>query len=108
LRWGRSVVGFEYVKAFQLLVQHCQRLELLGLLHLRLEPVLDFILLFFDEVLVVVVEMSVLVRIVMVAAVYSRTCSVAAVLPAISVHWISWAGVMTYHFLVTYWAHQPA
>jgi hypothetical protein len=85
LRWRRSVVGFEHVKTFQLLVQHCQRLELLCLLHLRLEPVLDLILLFFDEVLVVVVEMSSLVRIVMAGAVYSRTCSVVAVSPAISV-----------------------
>jgi hypothetical protein len=54
----RGVVGFEYVKALELLVQDGKWLELLRLLHLRLEPVLDLILLFFYQVLVVVVEMS--------------------------------------------------
>ena len=58
LRRRRSVVGFEDVEAFQLLVQDCEWLELLCLLHLRLEPVLDLVLLFLDEVLVVVIEMS--------------------------------------------------
>jgi hypothetical protein len=62
LRRRRGVVGFEDVEAFELLVQNGEWLELLCLLHLRLEPVLDFILLLFDEVLVVVVEMSMNIR----------------------------------------------
>jgi len=62
LRRRRGVIRFEYIEAFQLLVQDCKWLELLRLLHLRLEPVLDFILLFLDEVLVVVVEVSDVVR----------------------------------------------
>lgn len=69
LRRRRRVVGFEYVEAFQFLVQDGQRLKLFCLLHLGLEPVLDLILLFFDEVLVVVVEMSGMVR-------YRRRCLV--------------------------------
>jgi hypothetical protein len=64
--WGRrrrrGVVGFEDVEAFEFLIEDCQGLELLCLLHLRLEPVLDFILLLLDEILVVVVEMSMRVR----------------------------------------------
>lgn len=61
VRGGRGrgrAVGFEDVEALQLLVQDGEGLELLGLDHLLLEPVLDLILLFFDQVLVVVVEMS--------------------------------------------------
>jgi hypothetical protein len=58
LRRRRGVVGFKDVEAFELLVQDGERLELFCLLHLRLEPVLDFILLLFDKIPVVVVEMS--------------------------------------------------
>jgi hypothetical protein len=55
-RWRRGrAVGFEDVEAFELLVQYGERLELLRLDHLLLEPVLDLILLFLDEVLVVIV-----------------------------------------------------
>jgi hypothetical protein len=87
LRRRGGVVGFEDVEAFQLLVQHCKRLELLGLFHLRLEPVLDLILLFLDEVLVVVVEMSVVVRTTIKAVQYvKRTCSIAEASPARSAH----------------------
>lgn len=59
--WGRGgrIVGFEHVEALELLVQDCQWLELLRLLHLQLEPVLDLVLLLLDQVLVVVVEMAV-------------------------------------------------
>jgi hypothetical protein len=62
LRGRGGVVGFEDVEALELLVQDGEGLELLRLLHLRLEPVLDLILLFDDEVLVVVVEVSGTVR----------------------------------------------
>jgi hypothetical protein len=62
-RWGcRGIVGFEDIEALELLVQDGEGLELLRLLHLRLKPVLDLILLFDDEVLVVVVEVSGTVR----------------------------------------------
>jgi hypothetical protein len=62
MRGCRGVVGFEDVEALELLVQDGEGLELLRLLHLRLEPVLDLILLFDDEVLVVIVEVSGTVR----------------------------------------------
>jgi hypothetical protein len=55
----RRAVRFEDIEAFQLLVQYGERLELLRLDHLLLEPVLNLILLFLNKVLVVVVEMSV-------------------------------------------------
>jgi hypothetical protein len=58
LRRCRRIVGFEYVKTLQLLVQYSKRLELLRLVHLRLEPVLDLILLLHYQVLVIVVKMS--------------------------------------------------
>jgi hypothetical protein len=57
-RRRRRAVRFEDVEAFELLVQDGERLELLRLDHLLLEPILDLILLFLDEVLVVVIEMS--------------------------------------------------
>jgi hypothetical protein len=82
-----GVVGLEDVEALELLVQDGERLELLCLLHLRLEPVLDLILLFLDEVLVVVVEVSDMIRSVRWVVSGGRcTCSVAAALPARSVH----------------------
>lgn len=78
LRRRGGVVGFEDVEALKLLVQDGQRLKLLCLLHLRLEPVLHLILLLLDEVLVVIVEMSGVVRFGLRYAFYgSRTCSVA-------------------------------
>jgi hypothetical protein len=87
LRRRGGVVGFEDVEAFQLLVQYCKGLELLGLFHLRLEPVLDLILLFLDEVLVVVVEMSGVVRTLIKAVEHTKpTCSVAEASPARSAH----------------------
>ena len=49
-RGGGRVVRLEDVEALELLVQDGQRLELLGLMHLRLEPVLDFILLLHDQI----------------------------------------------------------
>jgi hypothetical protein len=55
---GGSIVGFEDIEALEFLIQHSKGLEAFGLLHLCLEPVLDLILFFFDEVLVVIVEMS--------------------------------------------------
>jgi hypothetical protein len=54
----RGIVGFEDVETFELLVQDGEGLELLRLVHLRLEPVLDLILLLYYQVLVVVVKMS--------------------------------------------------
>lgn len=56
-RCGRAV-RFEDVEAFELLIQYGKRLKLLRLDHLLLEPVLNLILLFLDEVLVVIVQMS--------------------------------------------------
>jgi hypothetical protein len=77
-RRGR-VVGLEDVETLELLVQDSERLELLCLLHLRLEPVLDLILLFLDEVLVVVVEVSGTIRFVRMSGYGGRrTCSVVA------------------------------
>ena len=61
-RRGRGVVGLEDIEALELLVKDGERLEILRLVHLRLEPRLDFILLLLDQVLVVVVEMSGAVR----------------------------------------------
>lgn len=58
MRGRRGIVGFEDVESFELLVQDGEGLELLRLVHLRLEPVLDLILLLDYQVLVVVVEMS--------------------------------------------------
>lgn len=55
-RW--RIVGFEYIQAFEFLVQHRERLELLRLVHLHFKPVLDFILLYFLEVGVGIVQMS--------------------------------------------------
>jgi len=78
------VVRFKHVKTLELLVQNRKRLELLCLAHLRLEPVLDLVLLFFDQVLVVVVEVSDMVRRSMIEVGSRGTCSVAAVSPAIS------------------------
>jgi hypothetical protein len=38
------LIRLEYVQALELLVQHSQRLKAFRLLHLRLEPILNFIL----------------------------------------------------------------
>lgn len=62
MRRCQSTVRFEDVETSKLLIQDRERLELLCLFDLLLEPILDFILLHFFEVLVVVVEMSMLVR----------------------------------------------
>jgi hypothetical protein len=58
-RRRRGVVGLEDVEALQLLVEDGEGLELLRLGHLHLEPRLDLVLLLLDQVLVVVVEVSV-------------------------------------------------
>lgn len=53
-----GVVGLEDIEAFKFLVEDGEGLELLGLVHLRLEPILDLVLLFDNQVLVRVVEVS--------------------------------------------------
>ena len=58
LRLGRSI-WFENVKAFEFLIENGERLESLGFEHLLLKPILNFILLVFFQVLVVVVEMPI-------------------------------------------------
>lgn len=55
----RVVIGFEDIQAFQFLVEDCQRLELLRLDHLCLEPSLNFVLLYFLYILVLVVDVSI-------------------------------------------------
>ena len=58
-RWRRwRAVRFEDVKPLEFLVQYGERLEFLRLDHLLLEPILDFVLLFFDEILVIIVKMA--------------------------------------------------
>ena len=57
-RRGGRIVRFENFEPFELLVEYSERLELLRLGHLRLEPRLDFILFFLNQVLVNVVQMS--------------------------------------------------
>jgi len=61
-RWNcrsrRNIVRFKHLQALQLLIEDREGLELLGLDHLGLEPILDFILFDFFEVLVGIVEMS--------------------------------------------------
>lgn len=59
IRRSRRLVWLENVQALKLLIQNRQRLELLGLDHLGFEPILDFILLYFFEILVIIVEMSI-------------------------------------------------
>jgi hypothetical protein len=59
--WGRRArcgIGLEDVEVLELLVEDGERLEALGLGHLRLEPVLDLVLLLLDQVLVRVVEVA--------------------------------------------------
>lgn len=62
--WGRrgrgrgGIIRLEDIEALELLVEDGEGLELLGLVHLLLEPGLDLVLLLDDEVLVGVVEMS--------------------------------------------------
>jgi hypothetical protein len=72
----RGVVRFEYVEALEFLVQNCERLEFLRLLHLRLKPVLDFILLFFHKVLMIIIEMSSTVKLWLMEMTYTATIPV--------------------------------
>lgn len=58
-RTGAFVIGLEDIDALQLLIEHSQRLKLLRLDHLFLKPILDFILPFFLDLLVGIIEMSV-------------------------------------------------
>ena len=51
----RRIIGLEHIKALELLVEDGKWLKPLGLYHLRLEPVLDLVLLDFFKVLVGVV-----------------------------------------------------
>lgn len=53
-----SIIRLENIQTLELLVQNRQRLEFFGFDHLGLEPILDFILLDFFEVFVIVVKMS--------------------------------------------------
>ena len=53
-----SIVGLKDIEALELLVKDGEGLELFGLVHLGLEPVLDLILLLHDKVLVCIVEVS--------------------------------------------------
>lgn len=55
----RGVVRLEDIEAFEFLVEDGEGLKLLGLVHLRLEPILDLVLLLDNQVLVRVVEVSV-------------------------------------------------
>jgi hypothetical protein len=57
--WNRRFVRFEDIEAFEFLVYNCQWLELLCLDNLFVEPILDFVLLYFGQFLVIVVEMSI-------------------------------------------------
>lgn len=58
-RWRcRGAIRFEDIKSSELLIQYCKWLELFCFLHLLFEPILDFILLHFFQVLVVIVEVS--------------------------------------------------
>jgi hypothetical protein len=59
IRQGHRLVRFEYIQTFQLLVYDCQRLEFLRLDDLLVEPILDLILLYLWEFLVIIVEMSI-------------------------------------------------
>lgn len=54
----RGVVRLEDIEAFEFLVEDGEGLKLLGLVHLRLEPILDLVLLLDNQVLVRVVEVS--------------------------------------------------
>ena len=51
------IVRFKDIETLEFLIEHCKRLELLCFDHLRLEPVLDFILPYFLQILMSVVEM---------------------------------------------------
>lgn len=53
-----SIIRLENIQILEFLVQNRQRLESLGFDHLRLKPILDFVLLYFFEVFVIVVKMS--------------------------------------------------
>lgn len=55
-RW--RIIRLKNIEAFEFLVQHGKRLELLRLVHLHFEPIFDFILLYFLEVGMGVVQMS--------------------------------------------------
>lgn len=55
---SRGVVGFEYIKAFELLVEDSKGLEFFRLGHLRLKPSLDFILLDLFEIGMEVVNVA--------------------------------------------------
>lgn len=58
---GRGIfVGFEHIQTFQFLVQHGKGLESLRLVHLGFEPVLHFVLSIVLQVLMYVIEVSVL------------------------------------------------
>jgi len=57
-RRRRSIVRFKHIQALQLLVEYGERLELLGLDHLGLEPVLDFILFDLLEVFMGIIKVS--------------------------------------------------
>jgi hypothetical protein len=54
----RRIVGLKYIETHELLVQHGERLELLCLGHLRLEPCLDLILFHFFQIGVEVVDVA--------------------------------------------------
>ena len=54
-----SIVGFKNIKALEFLIEDRKGLKSLGFHHLRLEPILDFILFNLFEVLVIIVEMSI-------------------------------------------------
>lgn len=53
-----GVVGLKDIEAFEFLVEDGEGLELLGLVHLRFEPILDLVLLLDNQVLMRVVEVS--------------------------------------------------
>lgn len=63
--WRRQywsiIVRLEHIQSFQLLIQNCQRLEPLRLIHLRFEPILHFVLPIIFQVLMYVIEMPAIV-----------------------------------------------
>jgi len=49
------MIRFKDIEAFEFLIQHSQRLELLGFDHLLFEPILDLILLLFFYLFVCII-----------------------------------------------------